>query len=126
MNISFDSKGGFEGSLEWLKKIANKDPTKALESIGESGVKALSSNTPRDTGQTASGWNHKVSKNKGMSEVAWINNAHPESSANVAVLIDKGHGTRNGGYVPPKPFIKKSMDEVYKTAGDKLAKELIE
>ncbi len=83
-------------------------------------------NTPRDTGATASGWDYNVETKNGVSEVSWVNNAHPHTSANVAVLIDKGHGTRNGGYVTPQPFISRSMDDVFKDVGDRISKELID
>lgn len=126
MGISFDSKGDFSGSLAWLDDIVNRDPTQSLQAIGAEGVKLLSSATPKDTGETASGWNYKIERSGASSEIAWVNNAHPETNVNLAVLIDKGHGTRNGGYVAPKPYIEKSIKPVFDTAADRLFKELTE
>lgn len=125
MKMSFETKGSFDNTERWLKQAASANPTDILNRIAEDGKKSLSSNTPKETGETASGWTSKVTTKGSVSEVAWSNNAHPESEANVAVLIDKGHGTRTGGYVPPRPYIEKAMDPVFNNVGDKIAKELI-
>jgi hypothetical protein len=125
MKISFDSKGDFNGIRSWLKRVTDSKPTMALNQIASEGARSLAANTPRDTGETASGWKAKITTKGHVAEIAWINDAHPEASANVAKLIETGHGTRTGGYVAPKPYIKKAMDPVFKTAGDSVVKELI-
>lgn len=125
MQITFASKGNFEATQAWLKKITGAKPSTVLNSIANEGKQSLSSNTPKDTGETAAGWKTKIIQNGDNYEVNWYNDAHPETDVNLAVLIDQGHGTRNGGYVSPRPYIKKSMDGVFNTAGDKIAKELI-
>lgn len=96
-----------------------------MESIADKGVKALSSNTPKDTGETASGWFADVVKTRNGFEIIWKNRAHPESGVNVAKLIELGHGTRTGGYVPPNPYIKQAIKPILDSAGDRIAEELI-
>lgn len=125
MRVSFESKGGFGNATDWLKKLSQPTPSATLEQIAKEGEQALASATPRDTGETASGWFSEVTGQNGVNEIIWKNRAHPESSANVAKLIELGHGTRTGGYVPPQPYIKQAMAPTWKTAGDRLAKELI-
>lgn len=124
MKISFGSKGDFDGSLEWLSKLTEQNPNSTSKRIGDEGVKSLSRNTPRDTGETASGWNYVVEEKNNVVEVAWINTAHPNLNVNLATLIDLGHGTRNGGYVQPRPYIKESMDPIFNNVGDRLYREL--
>lgn len=111
--------------MSWLDKLANSNPDQVMKAIGEQGVTSLKQKTPRDTGQTANGWKYKLSRDKKVREVAWINNAHPELDVNLAVLIDLGHGTRNGGYVAPKPYIEDSMLPIFKDVGERFYKELI-
>ena len=125
MKISFESKGNFDNLSAWLNRVSNKSPSGALNSIANEGVKSLSASTPKDTGETASGWNAKVTTNGDVSEIAWTNNAHPELSVNLAKLIDLGHGTGTGGYVAPKPYIKNAMTPVWSNV-DKVVKEMIE
>lgn len=125
MKIAFETKGDFNNLSKWLDGVSHAKPSTSLTQIAKEGEKSLASNTPKDTGETASGWKSEIKTVDGQSEIAWINDAHPEANVNVAVIIDKGHGTGTGGYIPPRPYIQKSMDSVWKTAGDKIAKELI-
>lgn len=124
MKVSFDGGGGFDNVLKWLDEIPNRRPVKPANNIATDGVKSLKKNTPRDTGATANGWHAEVKMEAGGIEIAWKNQAHADLNVNIATLIELGHGTRTGGYVQPQPYIKKSMDSIFKTAGDKLAGEL--
>lgn len=125
MKISFDSKGDFNVIRSWLDKVTKRNPSKTLGRIASQGTTNLKNNTPRDTGETASSWVTEITTKGNISEIAWKNTAHPDAEVNVAKLIELGHGTGNGGYVPPKPYIKKSMDPVFKDVGDRVVKELI-
>jgi hypothetical protein len=125
MKISFDAKGDFENARAWLKRITQSNPSVVANEIASEGTRSLASHTPRDTGETAAGWESKVTTKGNVTEIDWINNAHPEASVNVAKLIELGHGTGTGGYVPPHPYIKQAMDPVFNKAGDAIAKELI-
>lgn len=125
MKVSFESKGNFGNALSWLKGVINHNPLPIAKQIANEGTKNLMAGTPRDTGETASGWTSEIKTRGGVTEIAWKNNAHPYSSANVAKLIELGHGTKNGGYVQPRPYIKNAMNPVFANAGDKVVKGLI-
>lgn len=125
MNINFDSIGDFEKTKTWLKKVSQGVPTKSLKTIGEEGVEALRRATPVGaTGETSNGWKMIITTDSKGAELSFVNNAHPETSANVAVLIDTGHGTRNGGYVPARPYIRQAIRPVLEKAGDLVLKEM--
>lgn len=124
MKISFESKGDFNGVRSWLKGLVSHDPTAVINQIARDGERSLSSNTPRETGATAAGWKAEIKRNGKQTEIAWVNNAHPELQVNLAKLIELGHGTGTGGYVQPRPYIKRSMDSVFNNAGDKIAREV--
>lgn len=125
VRVTFVGKGDFNNTSSWLNYASNHSQGDAIDQIGKEGVSSLSSNTPRDTGETASGWDYEVNTSKSVSEISWVNRAHPDLQVNVAKLIELGHGTGTGGYIPPRPYIKRSMDGIFKTAGDKVTKELI-
>lgn len=125
MRVKFDTIGGFDNIEKWLKESSSKKPTRSLTEIASEGVSRLSTNTPKDTGVTANSWVAEVETKGDVHSISWKNTAHPQTSHNVAVLIETGHGTRNGGYVPPKPYIKQSMDPVWDKAGNKIVEELI-
>lgn len=126
MKISFQSKGDFGNVLSWLNKASKQTPSSALSQIASEGRQALAANTPRDTGETASGWVSEITSKNGKHEIVWKNAAHPEEEVNMAKLIEIGHATRTGGYVPPQPYIKQAMAPIWRTAGDRVTKEMIE
>lgn len=112
MSIKFESKGGFRNVLKWLDDVTNiKDDV--VKSIADEGVKCLKEGTPKESGETASGWVYEIVRKPNSAEIYWKNIANPESSVNVAKLIEFGHGTRTGGYVQPRPYIKRSMTPVW-------------
>lgn len=113
MQIKIESKGGFDKTLQWLNRVSNIKP-EAIANIAQYGTASLSSSTPQDTGETASGWTHDIKTTQNSLEVSWKNVAHPESEVNVAKLIELGHGTRTGGYVQPRPYIRRAMGPVWK------------
>lgn len=125
MNISFESKGDLDNLSKWLNSVTNSNPTNALKQIAREGEASLAGHTPRDTGQTAGGWTSEIVTKGDMSEVVWTNTAHSDLNVNLAKLIELGHGTGTGGYVPPRPYIKNAMGPVWADAGDKVFKELI-
>lgn len=127
MKVTFDSMGNFENTINWLKQSSNKVPSNTIRDIGREGIASLRANTPiGETGETARGWDVVVETNNNVTEISFVNKAHPESPVNVAKLIDTGHGTGTGGYVPPQPYIRQAMESIFKNAGDKLAKEMSE
>jgi hypothetical protein len=113
VNVKFESKGGFNNTLKWFDKASNILQPAMIKNIQNYGEAVLRNGTPEDTGETALGWESDITVNKNSLEVAWKNTAHPESEVNVARIIELGHGTRTGGYVAPRPYIKQSMAPVW-------------
>lgn len=124
MQVKFETRGDFDNLEKWLDRMTNYTPTASLHKIAQEGGSALSKNTPRNTGQTASGWTSEVTHSRGIFEVSWMNNAHPGLSINLARMLDQGYTTGTGGYVPPRPYVKDSMKPVWKKAGNDIAKEM--
>ena len=122
MRISFTEEGNFESTTKWLNSVSKIDPTDAMMALGKEGITSLRAATPVDTGATALGWAVEIEKTRKGVEMNFVNRAHPGASANVAKLIELGHGTRNGGYVPPRPYIKGALSNVF----DKAATVLVE
>lgn len=121
MKVVFDSKGNFDNAERWLKEHTNESFQDLLATYGQAGVSALAMYTPKRTGATASGWNYKISQNGNNNwELSFYNTGHPELSVNLARLIQLGHGTRTGGYVPPTDYITPSMEPIYKQVGEEL------
>lgn len=125
MKLTVDVQGDWSNTMNWVKKLKNQSRMDSvLRQVGELGESALSAATPvGETGETARGWNHTTSGGRNV-KVEFYNNAHPEESVNIAKIIELGHGTGTGGYVPPRPYIKQAMAPVWSKASQLIDKEL--
>lgn len=91
----------------------------ALHRYGQEGVDALSAATPRDTGTTAASWSYEVRHGNNEVSIYW-NNSNAPYGVPVAVLIQYGHTTRNGGYVQGIDYINPALRPVF----DKIANDI--
>ena len=123
IQVGLSSKG--KNTMDFLEGISKKQQPAVLNEIGIKGVSALSRATPKDTSETANSWSHKVIPTSKGFDVAWYNAAHPNTSVPVALLLQYGHGTRNGGYVPGRDYINPALRPIFESASDKILKELI-
>lgn len=117
--IKVTKKGNFDKSRKVINNILNKKHLDVLDRIGRIGVDALSKATPVDTGKTASSWSYQIEKRKDQIAVVWTNSNIVNDWANVALLIQYGHYTRNGGWVEGRDYINPAMQPLF----DALAKE---
>lgn len=118
MGISFHHKGNFDKTEKFLKKSLGRNWVDVLEKYAIEGVKALSSATPVDTGETAASWEYEIIQNEDGVSINW-NNTHIENGyANIAILLQYGHGTRNGGYVEGRDYINPALQPIF----DEMAK----
>lgn len=125
MRIDVSTSGNFNNITAWLTNAQKKSPDTALRAIGNEGVAALSQYTPvGETGQTSMGWGYEIIKDSKGYELAFVNRAHPGEAVNIAKIIRLGHGTGTGGYVPPYDYITPAMTHIYKSFGDRMAKEM--
>lgn len=102
----------------WAQSELNKDDTAFLAGIGASGVNALSINTPKDSGQTASSWRFELSKSNSVYDLRWYNDAYPNLGVNVAIMLQYGHGTGTGGWVPGRDYINPALKPLYSKVSD--------
>lgn len=96
-------------SRQWLRAQLNQDSAPKLNALGSQMVSSLKSATPSQTGTLASGWDYTVKKTDAGKELGVFNTAYPEIDGNLALLVDRGHGTKNGGYVKGKNYIRPAI-----------------
>ena len=122
MNIS--SEGSFNNLESFLKRtVKNSSKQEAVE-LAEAIVSKLRQDTPKRSGKTASSWSYNIS-NSSNGFVIEIVNINNNGSVNIARIINFGHGTGTGGYVPPKPFITTAIDSVYKSKIDSILTKMV-
>lgn len=123
--IKLSYKGDFTKTLKFLNKAKKFDIRPILEKYGEAGVEALRKATPKDTGKTANSWSYELEIGKTQSTIRWLNSNVVNDWANIAVLLQYGHGTRNGGYVQGRDYINPAMKPIFDDIANSAFKEVI-
>lgn len=122
--IRVEHKGSFKDTERWFARMKDGAYLKAAEPFIEEGVKALQNATPKDTGKTAESWSGGIDHSANGATLHW-DNSNTNDGVNVAVLIQYGHGTGTGGYVPPNDFINPALQPVMDKAEEAVMKEVM-
>lgn len=110
--ISFRHKGDFSKTNRYLERVLNAIHLGLLDKYGREGVAALSSATPVETGQTASSWYYKVENRKGSATISF-HNSNIQNGVPIAIILQYGHGTRNGGWVQGRDYINPAIQPIF-------------
>lgn len=110
--ISFSSTGDWAKTEAFLRKMQKLNIDSVLHAAGQTGVKALDSATPKDTGLAAVSWTYEIKKSSGSIEIGW-KNTDVEGGFPVALMIQYGHGTGTGGYISGRDYINPAMRPVF-------------
>lgn len=110
--IVFKQKGNFKKTRKFLKRCLNLQLDDLLDQYGKEGVEALARATPKDTGKTAASWSYAVHKSDGRITITW-SNSNIVDGVPIAVILQYGHGTRNGGYVEGVDYINPAMRPIF-------------
>ena len=124
MPIVFTQKGDFKKTFKFLFKLQNREFLQKIDQYGQMGVEALANATPKRSGKTAESWTYEIHYTGSSVEIVWIN-TNENKGRNIAVLIQYGHGTRNGGYVQGIDFINPAMAPVFEEIADNVWQEVI-
>ena len=110
--IGFTNKGNFDNTRDFLNNKREAKIDKILTTYGEIGVSLLQQNTPVKTGKTASSWRYEIDKSDGKSTVNFIND-NVVNYVNIAIILQHGHATRNGGYVQGRDYINPALQPMF-------------
>ena len=114
--ISFRQKGDFSKLTRFLERAKETVKIGDLDKYGREGVAALASATPVDTGLTASSWYYEIQRNNGSVSITF-NNSNIQNGVPIAVILQYGHGTNNGGWVQGRDYINPAIRPIF----DKIA-----
>lgn len=110
--IRFRHKGDFSNLEKFLEHSADGVPKKVLDKYGQEGVRALSSATPKATGKTADSWYYKTEKKNGMLKIIFCN-SNIQNEVPVAIVLQYGHATKNGGWVQGRDYINPAIQPIF-------------
>ena len=124
--ITVTTTGGFNKTYKYLGNLQSFRKQKLmsiLKKYGDEGVRLLKEMTPRDTGETANSWSYEI-KEKGETITLAFTNSAQNDGIPIAILIQYGHGTGTGGYVPSNDFINPAMRPVFEKIANDAWKEV--
>ncbi len=110
--ITFTEKGSFANTERYLSRLKTEDQFAILAKYASRGVAALSNATPADSGLTANSWYYDIIQRKGYYSIRW-HNRHMVKGVPIAIILEYGHGTRNGGYVQGRDYITPAIRPIF-------------
>lgn len=123
MGISFTQKGDFKKTEKYLKKSFGKDYLSVLDKYAREGVSYLAANTPKDSGNTAASWSYSIEQKDSSISIIWYN-SNVQKGVNIAVILQYGHATRNGGYVSGRDYINPALRPIFDAMAEAAWKEV--
>lgn len=121
--ISFKQKGDFSRTSKFFERALNVVKLGELDKYGRMGVQALAAATPKDTGKTSESWKYEIVRSGGSATIQWYN-TNENKGVNIAIILQYGHGTRNGGYVKGRDYINPAMRPVFDEIAEAAWKEI--
>jgi hypothetical protein len=121
--ISFRQKGDFSKTTRYLTRVKSASDLKILEKFGAEGVQALASATPVDSGNTANSWYYKITRSKGSATISF-HNSNIQNGVLIAIILQYGHGTRNGGWVQGRDYINPAIQPIFDRIRDEAWREV--
>ena len=115
--------GNFNKTTRFLDRAKNFKFMASLDRYGREGVMALSSATPVDSGKTSNSWSYEIHSTKNEYSICWTN-SNINDGVPIAIILQYGHGTRNGGYVRGRDYINPAIRPIFDKIADHAWKEL--
>ena len=121
--ISFRQKGDFSKLTKFLERAKETVYLGDLNKYGRQGVAALASATPIDSGETASSWYYEIENNKESATITFYN-SNVQNGVPIAIILQYGHGTRNGGWVEGRDYINPAIQPIFDQIADDAWREV--
>lgn len=121
--ITVTQRGSFDKTEKMLQAAIANQYRDVLSQYAQQGVAALSAATPKDTGLTAASWSYEI-ETSGSNTTIWWKNSNIGTGVNVAVILQYGHATKNGGYVQGIDYINPALKPVFDSIADAAWREV--
>lgn len=119
--IKLSSTGNFNKTEKFLKRSNNIKLD--LDAYGRKGVAALAAATPVNSGETANSWYYEITKQNGKYTIAF-KNSNINNGVPIAIILQYGHGTNNGGWVEGRDYINPAIQPIFDEMAEAAWKEV--
>lgn len=116
-------KGRFAKTERFLNFVKGERYLNRLAEFGQRGVDALAQATPKETGKTAGSWAFEIERTDTATTIRWVN-TNVVQHVNIALILQYGHGTRNGGYVAGRDYINPALQPIFDEMAEQAWKEV--
>lgn len=117
--IVIKQSGSFKNTERFLSRASRLNIKQKFEEYGRQGVAALASATPVDSGLTASSWDYEVRITRNSYTLTWTN-SNVVNGVPIAIVLQYGHATKNGGFVQGRDYINPAIKPIF----DKIANDI--
>lgn len=121
--IKFKQKGDFSKITKYFKKLRFFIRNIDFDKYGREGVTALKAATPVDSGETRDSWYYEIIKEDGNVKISF-NNKNIQNGVPIAIILQYGHATRNGGWVEGRDYINPTIQPIFDDIVTKAWKEV--
>ena len=122
--INFRQTGDWSKTTNFMKRLKQRKYLSFLDKYGQRGVDALSSATPVDTGKTANSWSYEIRNNDKKVSIVF-KNSNIVNGVPIAIILQYGHATRNGGWVEGRDYINPAVQPLFDDMVEKAWEEVI-
>lgn len=121
--VTFRQKGDFSKLSTFLERAKETVHLGDLDKFGRAGVDALASATPVDSGKTAASWYYEITRKNGSVSISF-HNSNIQNGVPIAIILQYGHGTRNGGWVKGRDYINPAIQPIFDQIAENAWKEV--
>ena len=116
MAITFKQTGDFSKFNKYTERL------KEVVKLGDLN-KYLKNATPKDTGLTADSWSYQIVRTKDQVSIQF-NNSNIQNGVPIAIILQYGHMTKNGGWVEGLDYINPSVRPIFEDIANEAWKEV--
>lgn len=122
--IQLRGHGNFKHLDNFFERAKEGLYISTLDEYGRKGVEALQAATPIDTGMTANSWYYTIERTRNSVSLSFYN-SNVRNGVPIAIILQSGHATRNGGWVEGIDYINPAIRPIFEEMANNMWKEVI-
>lgn len=122
--VQFNQKGDFSKFDSFCQRALEFTKNSRLDEYGKQGVDALAAATPKDSGETATSWSYEIRRTNDSVKIIFNNSKVTSDGTPIAILLQYGHATGNGGYVEGVDYINPALRPIFQQIADEAWREV--